>query len=436
MSAPATPEPIFLQNPTRDQLLEAVAWNHRELFVLQALAAGGEAHQAEGVTWTYAGPKGESMILFPRLAEANAGQQLDAIVGYYRERQPEKLVGCWSLDPPQPPDLEVPLLARGFQLGWRPCWMWLDLEQMQAVHPWPEGLKVEVLDAADLPDADNLPSYDADMAAVQHAITGLQPRRMWRFAAFLDGRTVGQSTLFLTTGPLGVAGIYNVGVVPEARNQGIGKAVTIAACQQALALGCRHALLNATGERMYRQIGFDRIGYGWTWWLNVPRLEAHPPTPEQVTLAEAVGRGDQEALAALGKQTTARTLDMPLPNGMTLLQLAVHAEQRAAAEWLIAHGAILDVVSAWDLGWRERVPQLLAARPELANQRLGEMQTTPLHVAVERNDIELARLVLAANPDLAIEDAVFHATPLGWARHFQRAEILQLLESSQAPSSG
>jgi ankyrin repeat protein len=73
---------------------------------------------------------------------------------------------------------------------------------------------------------------------------------------------------------------------------------------------------------------------------------------------------------------------------------------------------------------------LLAAAPELANQRAGDWQITPLHVAAERGDVELARLVLSARPDLEIQDTQFHSTPLGWARHFGRTEIVALIEHS------
>lgn len=417
--------------PAVPRLLEAVAQNHRDLYLLTALAVGGEAHQAGDVAWTYAGPVGESMILFPRLTPEEAGERLDALVEFYLDLRPEMLVGCWSLDPPQPLDLDVRLLARGFQTGWRPCWMWLDTERMQTDHPRPAGLTIEILESeADWAPVD-LPYYSRDKAAVRRAMARLAPGRLWHFAARLDGDPVGHSTLFLTTGPLGVAGIYGVGVVPEARNRGIGKAVTMAACRHAQAMGCQHALLNGTGERMYRQIGFERIGYGWTWWLNVPRLEAHPLTRERIALAEAVGRGDREALASRGRRFSAEELDAPLPNGMTLVQLAVHAGQPASAEWLLAQGATLDVLSAWDLGWKERVPQLLAERAELVNQRLGEGQITPLHAAVERNDIELVRVLLDANPDLEVEDPAFHSTPLGWARHLQRTEIVHLFERTR-----
>ena len=200
-------------------------------------------------------------------------------------------------------------------------------------------------------------------------------------------------------------------------------------------MGCRHALLNGTGERMYRQIGFERIGYGLTWWLNVQRLEANPPTQTQIAFAEAVGRGDVEALDSLAKRLEPETSDSPLTNGMAPMELAVKMGKPESAKWLVSHGATLDVLSAWDFGWKDCVLQLLAETPGFANKRSGEMQATPLHEAAERNDIELARVVLAANPDLDIKDVRFHATPLGWAKHFQRTEIIELIEQHQARRS-
>src|SRR5689334_16617862 len=122
-------DPIVLQDATPEELVQATALNHQELFRLGAIAADGEVQEADGVTWTYAGPQGESMITFPSLSEGYAGAQIEEIVAYYQCHIPKGLVGCWSLDPPQPHDLGVRLLARGFQPGWRPCWMALDLQQ-------------------------------------------------------------------------------------------------------------------------------------------------------------------------------------------------------------------------------------------------------------------------------------------------------------------
>lgn len=418
------------------QLEAATAANHRELYVQRSLAAGGEVRSAEGVTWTYSGAHGDAMILFPELAPERAGDQLDEIIQFYRDRQPRSLVGCWSLEPPRPADLGVRLLARGFQPGWLPCWMALDLAELRADHVRPAPLQIELLERAPSWEAPDLPYYDRAMAAVYQQIAARQPRQLWHFVATLDGQVVGQSMLFVTRGPLGVAGIYDVGVVPAARGQGIGKAIVAAACLRAREEGCAHATLNATGERMYRQLGFERIGAGLTWWLNVARLEASPPTSDRIALAEAVGRGDLAALTARWQHEGPASLDTPLASGMTLLELAAHARQAAAAEWLVDRGAALDVVLAWQLGWRDRAAALLARDPAHANRRRGELATTPLHEAVERNDLELTRALLAARPDLTITDARFGATALGWARHLGRTALADLIEAQSVDERG
>jgi GNAT superfamily N-acetyltransferase len=421
----------FLEDTAPHLLEAAVAWNHRKYFVLQTRALHGKIRQADGVTWTSPGYEYAPMILFPELDPQRAGEQLDTIIQFYREHPPNQLVGCWSLLPTQPVDLDIRLLARGFQLGWQPCWMWVELERMQH-HTAPAGLRIELLEAAPTWDAPRLPYYSREDAGVSLAMAALPPRQIWHVVAWLDGEPVGHSTLCLTRGSLGIAGIYGVGVVPEARNRGVGKAVVAAVCRLGRDLGARIAMLNGTGERMYRQLGFERLGYGQTWWLNVMRLVMHWPSQQRIALAEAVGRGDLSALAALARQGWDAPLDQPLTNEMTLLELAAHAQQPNSAEWLIGQGVALDLLPAWDLGWKDRVVHLLEAHPELANRRSGEMGTTPLHTAVERNDLELARVLLAARPDLESRDSRFGGTPLGWARHLQRTELIALIEGASS----
>ena len=430
-------ETTFLQDSSLDQLEAAVAWNHHTWMTTKARAGGGEIHEENGVTWVFMpGRESEGMILFPRLTEASAADQLDRIIQFYQNLQPAKSIICWSLDPFQPRDLGVRLLARGFQQGWRPCWMWLDFQKMTTDFPQPDGLRIEIVEDATGWDVDNLPYYDAVTEAIRHAAVCTRPQRVWHFAAWLNGKPVAHSVMFLTTGDLGIAGIYDVGVVPEVRNQGIGKAVTIAACLQGQKMGCCHAMLNGTGERMYVQIGFERIGYGMTWWLNVARLGTHPPPSMRIAFAEAIGRGDIVALDRLEKQIEKEDYAAPLTNGMTPMELAVELRKTTSAQWLFDRGAQLDVLSAWDLGWKDRATALLAKNPELVNRRSGEWLMTPLHTAAQRGDVELARLILTANPDLDIKDEENGGTPLGWAHHFQRTDIIELIEKHQADKSG
>ncbi len=417
----------LLQDASPAQLERAAALNHRELFCLTALAANGEVRSADGVTWTSAGATGDAVIAFPTLAADRAGEQIDAIVAYYRHES-QKMVGCWSLDPPQPADLGIRLLARGFQPGWRPCWMVLDLLNLQPDYATPAGLKVIADNETRLQEVEDLPYTDA-VGGIP-TLAQRHPDCMQRFIALLDDKIVARSLVLLTSGSDGVAGIYQVGVVPIARRRGIGKAVTLAACLYAQARGYRYAVLNATemGRGLYAQLGFHWIGDGWTWWLNVPRLIAHPPTPAQIALAEAIGRGDLAARDQLTAQFSPADLETPLTNQLTPLQLAVEVRQPTAANWLIVHGVALTALTAWDLGWPARAAQLLADHPEQVNQCYGEWEMTLLHAAVQRDDLGLAQLALSANPDLTIQDATFHSTPLGWAKHLQRAAITQLIE--------
>jgi GNAT superfamily N-acetyltransferase len=357
--------------------------------------------------------------------------ELDRLLAYCRERRPLRAVSCWTLLPSRPPDLGARLVARGFEWGWQPHWMWLDLSCLAPERPTPPELRIELAGENEVWDVEDLPNYSRAGAERCRSAPPVHPERLWRFGAWLDGKIVGHCSVFVTTGRLGVAGVYTCGVVPSARNRGIGRAVTRAACRQALRLGCRYAVLNATpmGEPVYRSLGFASMGHGQTWWMHRHMIEAPPPSDAAIAFVEAVGRGDVAALDSISPARRPQPLDAPLASGMSPMEIAVRTGQPASAEWLTRHGATLDVISAWDLGWKERVPPMLAASPELANRRQGDWQITPLHVAVERGDAELVRLLLAAGPDLDLADTQFNSTPLGWARHFQRTEIIELLES-------
>lgn len=79
------------------------------------------------------------------------------------------------------------------------------------------------------------------------------------YLALLNDKPVGTSQLFLSEG---VAGIYNVTVLPEARHQGIGSAITLAPLLEARKLGYQIGVLQASthGYSVYRRLGFQDMG--------------------------------------------------------------------------------------------------------------------------------------------------------------------------------
>ncbi|MBC9932764.1 GNAT family N-acetyltransferase [Chitinophaga qingshengii] len=409
-----------LQNATPRQLEAAIAENHRALFRLDARLRNGVVHDEAGICWTYIPATDSGALLFPAITVT----RLDEIMDFYRAH-PNRGLECWSLDPAETPDLDVLLLARGFQTGWKPCWMALDLHAIHTGYTSPEGLSVLPDNDTDLEGIGNLPYANKDTRA-STAIGRQNTGTAQRFVATLNGNIVAQ-TLMIFGG--GVAGIYNVGVVPEARGKGVGKAIVSAACSYAQEKGYHYATLNANpmGRPVYEQLGFQWLGDGLTWWITDDRLTTRPPARDQIALAEATGKGDIAAL----ERFAGTDLNAPLCNGMRLIELAVHCRQPAAAEWLIAHGADYGALHAWDLGWKHRTAEMLKKVPEEVNRLYEAFQYTLLHIAVQRNDMALAELVLAAGPDLTIRDAIHDSSAEGWADFFDRKEIIALIKAYQ-----
>ncbi len=164
----------------------------------------------------------------------------------------------------RPADLGERLLAHGFTYGSPEPGMAADLLALPEDRPVPAGLTIErVRDERDLALwtrtlATGFGEGEREAAWVgeMYRRIGLDDRAPWRhYLGRLGGEPVATASLFLGAG---VAGIYFVFTVPQARRRGIGAAITLAALREARALGYRIGVLgsSAMGYGVYQRLGF------------------------------------------------------------------------------------------------------------------------------------------------------------------------------------
>jgi hypothetical protein len=205
------------------------------------------------------------------------------------------------------------------------------------------------------------------------------------------------------------------------------------------------------------------------------RLGDALPSPAQLVrdqLPGAIAHGLTQRVRLLVSHGA--DLTAPLANGATATTMAATTGHAHLVDYLVAHGAPpLDMtpadafIAAALAADRAQVGRLLgdhlglasrvrAARPALvtwaaacgdpaAVELLVELGfdvnakgrtdmpsdqpwQTALHKAAEDGNLELARTLLRLGADPGIRDARFDSTPLGWARHFGRQALVDLLE--------
>jgi GNAT superfamily N-acetyltransferase len=166
----------------------------------------------------------------------------------------------------QPEDLEQRLKAHGWKLDEQVPGMAISLEQCDAIgKPYPVGFSIhEVTDGTTMQtwlkvftEGFGFPPLIRDIFLGLYEKHGYVSGNGVRyFLGSLNDEPVG--TTLLTFGG-GLAGIYGVATLPQARRQGVGEAMTLATMRVAHAAGYRVGTLQATpmGLPVYRRLGWQ-----------------------------------------------------------------------------------------------------------------------------------------------------------------------------------
>jgi len=255
----------ILQDAAREALIEAIQENEIAFWLSRARLAGWEIHEEMGLTWYRSGLRSPMFngVIRTTLAEDEADARIEATLARFRA---DGLPMVWWNGPSRRPmDLGARLLARGLTTSGDETGMAADLDALNEDVTTPAGLTVErvtddaalrkwmlTLQASDIP-----PGRRAPDLRLQRPASYATDDEYRLYLARLDGAPVGTATAQIG---VGAVGLYCVSVVPAARRQGVGAAVTLAALREAREQSYRYGVLGASemGESIYRRLGFEQ----------------------------------------------------------------------------------------------------------------------------------------------------------------------------------
>ena len=255
--------PEILREASREVLIEAIEENEVAFWLGRARLAGWEVHEELGLTWFRSGLHSPMFngVVRTTLDDEEVDARIEAVLARFRA---DGLPMVWLSGPSRRPlDLGARLLARGLTTSGDEPGMAADLHALNEDIAMHAGLTVErvtddtalrewmlTLQASDIPPGRREPDLRLQRPASYAADDAYR-----LYLARLDGAPVGTASALAG---VGVVGLYCVSVVREARRQGIGAAVTLAALREASEQGYRYGVLGASemGEGVYRRLGF------------------------------------------------------------------------------------------------------------------------------------------------------------------------------------
>lgn len=257
-----------LRDLSPQPLVAAIEENQSSFFPSFAGVPGVDVHEEHDLLWFVTGLPVAFMngVARARLDPEGADGRIEEVVSVFRSRG---LPMQWMVGPTsRPSDLGPRLEAHGLTPTHALPMMALDIQAADLEPAAVPGLSIEPVTDREAraewlrPFGLAFEMPGPTIAAFSHLFLALPSGRatpMDSYIGRLDGRAVATATVLYARG---VAGLYNVGVVPEARRRGIGAAMTLVALGEARGRGYRVGVLGAAteiAERLYRGLGFREV---------------------------------------------------------------------------------------------------------------------------------------------------------------------------------
>ncbi len=253
---------------TGDQRIKAAQDNLFALFETMATLPGGEIVKTERMSYHFAPPTSPMYkgVWNTHLAPDEIEPAVSEAVAWFQERGAPAMF--WWFGPgTNPPGLSDALTAHGFQINLEgdPS-MVADLHSLNEDIRTPQGFEiVRAAERQTLEDwgatfctAFGIPLW-AGQAWVDSTMSfGIADAPWTLYVGYLNGKSVATNILFNGGG---MAGLYGVGTIAEARGKGIGAAITLLPLQDAREMGMRYGVLFASemGVPVYQRVGFEVV---------------------------------------------------------------------------------------------------------------------------------------------------------------------------------
>jgi GNAT superfamily N-acetyltransferase len=249
-------------------VIQAMEINHQEALVsLLHLLFEGEEHRNTYITWFLSGLPVAlfNPVMQTRFTSETPAEDIEATMRQVQVTA-SGLPMCWVIGPTlRQFHIERYLQTHGWSKDFTEPSLALDMQNLDMSLQYPAGLTIERVD-----NEASLQVYIDTFAAgfqfpefiaskmlkrpIQHDF--FQHPSFHCYLARLHGEPVATSMLFLGGG---IAGIYDITTLAQARRQGIGRAITLATLYHARRMGYRFAALQASDEGLplYQQLGFQ-----------------------------------------------------------------------------------------------------------------------------------------------------------------------------------